>query len=80
MATSSTKSDHGWDFNDIMPEGTNTGDTIKYNATTGLWEVVPAGSASYDEIQLTPKPSSSGGVGTVYYDSDDDHLWVATNL
>ncbi len=31
-----------------------------------------------DEIRLTPKSSSSGPEGTVYYDSDDDHLWVAT--
>ena len=29
-----------------------------------------------DEIRLTPKSSSSGPEGTVYYDSDDDHLYV----
>jgi hypothetical protein len=33
-----------------------------------------------DEINLVPKTSSSGARGTVYFDSDDDHLWVGTNL
>jgi len=32
----------------------------------------------YGEIYLTPKPSSTGPRGTVYFDSDDDHLWAAT--
>jgi len=30
------------------------------------------------EIRLTPKASSSGAEGTIFYDSDDDHVWVAT--
>jgi hypothetical protein len=30
------------------------------------------------EIRLTPKESSSGPEGTIYYDSDDDHVYVAT--
>ena len=32
----------------------------------------------YSEITLTPKASSSGAEGTIYYDSDDDHVYVAT--
>lgn len=35
-------------------------------------------SAAVSEIKLIPKTSSSGPEGTVYYDSDDDHLYVAT--
>jgi hypothetical protein len=34
----------------------------------------------YGEIYLTPKPSSTGPRGTVFFDSDDDHLWAATEL
>ena len=30
------------------------------------------------EITLTPKASSSGAEGTLFYDSDDDHVYVAT--
>lgn len=34
--------------------------------------------AHVGEITLTPKASSSGPEGTMFYDSDDDHVWVAT--
>ena len=30
------------------------------------------------EIHLTPKTSSTGAEGTMFYDSDDDHVYVAT--
>ena len=30
------------------------------------------------EIRLTPKASSTGAEGTIFYDSDDDHIWVGT--
>lgn len=29
-------------------------------------------------IRLTPRVSSSGAEGTIFYDSDDDHVYVAT--
>lgn len=32
----------------------------------------------HSEIKFTPKASSTGAEGTVFYDSDDDHLYVAT--
>jgi hypothetical protein len=32
----------------------------------------------HDEIQLTPKASSTGPEGTVFYNSGDDHLYVGT--
>lgn len=37
-----------------------------------------AGGSPFDEILLTPKASSSGAEGTLFYDSDDDHVYVAT--
>jgi len=36
------------------------------------------GSRAANEIRLTPKISSTGPEGTIFYDSDDDHIWVAT--
>lgn len=30
------------------------------------------------EVHLTPKVSSTGAEGTMFYDSDDDHVYVAT--
>ena len=35
-------------------------------------------SSSPSEINLTPKAFSTGPEGTIYYDSDDNHIWVAT--
>jgi hypothetical protein len=42
---------------------------------TKLESVVPVNG----EICLTPKASSTGAEGTMFYDSDDDHVWVATS-
>jgi len=42
-------------------------------------EVVSAVEANaLSEIRLTPKASSSGAEGTIFYDSDDDHVYVGT--
>ena len=30
------------------------------------------------EIRLVPKPASTGPEGTIFYDSDDNHVYVAT--
>jgi hypothetical protein len=62
-----------------FPDGLNTGDIVRWNAVASAWEVV-AEPFEFTEIKLTPKATSTGGVGTVFYDSDDDHVWVATNL
>lgn len=35
-------------------------------------------SNEFDEIRLIPKMSSTGLRGTVFFCSEDDHLWVAT--
>ena len=36
------------------------------------------GTRAANEIRLTPKVSSSGPEGTIFYDSDDDHVYVGT--
>jgi len=36
------------------------------------------GIATSGEVRLTPKSSSSGPEGTMFYDSDDDHVYVGT--
>lgn len=41
-------------------------------------DITVSGGSPFSEILLTPKASSSGAEGTVYYDSDDDHLYVGT--
>ena len=33
---------------------------------------------TFGEIKLIPKTSSSGAEGTIFYDSDDNHIYVAT--
>lgn len=40
--------------------------------------LLATGARVADEIRLNPKASSSGPEGTVYYDSDDDHIYVGT--
>jgi len=36
------------------------------------------GTREASEIRLTPKASSSGPEGTIFYDSDDDYVYVGT--
>jgi len=53
------------------------GKTIQVLDTLG--EILTTeGRLADGELKLTPKPSSSGAEGTVFYDSDDDHVYVAT--
>lgn len=40
--------------------------------------VLADGTRAINELYLTPKVSSTGAEGTMFYDSDDDHVWVAT--
>jgi hypothetical protein len=37
-------------------------------------------NATVPELRLTPKTSSTGAEGTMFYDSDDDHVYVATQV
>ena len=40
--------------------------------------VLADGSRPMAELTLTPKASSSGAEGTIFYDEDDDHIYVGT--
>lgn len=62
-----------------LPTGTNTGDIIRWDDSgAGAWDVV-AEPFVLDEIVLTPKASSASTVeGTVFYNSDDNSIYVAT--
>jgi len=44
--------------------------------------IVTIGTPNDGEVHLTPKTTpanvAGGPEGTMYYDSDDDHVWVAT--
>jgi hypothetical protein len=42
-------------------------------------EIAGSGAGSeFDEIRLVPKASSTGAEGTMFYDEDDDHVYVGT--
>lgn len=47
------------------------------DAVTGTKTLAELGGA-VSEINLTPKTSSSGPEGTIFYNSNDDHVYVGT--
>lgn len=59
---------------------------VDHGELTGLGDddhsqyLLANGSRQASEIRLTPKPSSSGPEGTIFYASADDHVYVATEL
>lgn len=71
--------------------GIEQGDLVYVNAS-GDWVRLPHGTLGQPlvtggadanpswgtEITLTPKTSSSGPEGTMFYSSDDDHVYVGT--
>lgn len=59
--------------------GTNNGDILRWNSVTSQWEVVSEPFV-FDEIQLTPKASSTGPEGTVYFCSLDKYIYVAVDF
>lgn len=60
------------------PQGTNTGDIIRFNATTGYWESC-AQPFEFTQIILTPRASPVSDVeGAIYYKSTDNGVYVAT--
>lgn len=64
---------------DLDPVG-GSGDMLKsvYD-TNGDGIVDQAASLENGELVLTPKAAAVGGAeGTIFYDSDDDHVYVAT--
>lgn len=73
-----------------FPRGVLSGDLLQYNAETEEWERVAKDDILGDaglpivatpndgEVHLTPKASSSGAEGTMFYNDADDHVYVAT--
>lgn len=49
---------------------------INYNGSSTT--IDPTGGSPFDEILLTPKASSSGARGTIFFADHDDHLYVGT--
>jgi hypothetical protein len=62
-----------------LPAGIAEGDIIRWNATGGVWEVVSE-PFEFSEIVLTPKASSSGAEGTIFYCSGDKSVYVGVQL
>jgi hypothetical protein len=58
------------DYNLLRQDGTRP--------LTGNLDLDDHNLANVGEIHLTPKASSTGAEGTIYYDSDDDSVYVAT--
>ena len=60
------------------------GGVTDHGGLTGLLDddhtqyLLATGIRAASEIRLTPKTSSSGPEGTIFYDSDDDHVYVGT--
>jgi hypothetical protein len=59
-----------------VPNGVNAGDILRWDSVGGGWEVVEE-PFIFDEVQLTPKASSTGPEGTVFFCSGDKYLYVA---
>jgi len=66
-------------------DGQTANDMLYYNGTswiratpTTIVALFASLAAEFSELKLTPKASSTGAEGTVFYDSDDDHLYVGT--
>lgn len=52
--------------------------TDAVTGTKTLAQLAIGSTGEFGEILLTPKASSTGAEGTVFYDSDDDHVYVGT--
>ena len=60
-----------------VDNGVNTGDILRWNVITSKWEAKTE-PLIFDEINLKPKASSTGAEGTMFYCSDDNYVYVAT--
>ena len=60
------------------PEGSTTGDIIRWNATTEAWEVATE-PLEFTEIILTPASSApSDAEGGIFYKSSDNSIYIGT--
>lgn len=58
------------------PEGSATGDIIRWNATSGAWESA-AEPLSFKQINLTPAASAlSDDEGGMFYKSSDNSVYI----
>ena len=63
-----------------MPDGTNTGDLIRYNAVSGEWEA-EAEPSTFKGFVLTPALASLVEVeGAVFYSSTDKAILICTEV
>ena len=63
-----------------LPAGTNTGDIIRYNATTGAWET-KAEPFAFRGIVLTPALAALVNTeGAMYYNSTQKAVLVCTDI
>jgi len=66
------------DLSDVDATAPSTGDILRWNGATSYWEATSEPFA-ITQINFTPTatpPSSTEG--GMYYDSDDDHIYVGT--
>lgn len=62
---------------DVFLTGEVTGDVLRWNSVTQLWEAAHE-PLEFTEIRLTPKSSSTGAEGTIFYNGDDNSVYVGT--
>jgi hypothetical protein len=70
--------DTDFTFNPIS-DGDNTGDIIRWNATTEAWES-SAEPLDFTQINLTPQAAAvEDAEGGMYYKSSDNSVYICTN-
>jgi len=68
------------DLGNVDAAAPSTGDALLYNEVTSKWES-NSQPWSVSQINLTPQASPpSDAEGGIYYNSDDDHLYVGTEV
>ena len=73
-----------WEATDTHEaDGQTANDMLYFNGTswiratpTTIAALFSALGVEFSEVKLTPKASSTGAEGTMFYDSDDNHVYV----
>jgi hypothetical protein len=62
-----------------IPDGTNTGDIVRWNATTGAWESC-AEPFDFQQLNLIPAAAPTEDVeGGLFYKSTDKGIYICTD-
>ena len=62
-----------------IPDGTNTGDIVRWNAGTSAWEA-KVEPLDFTQINLTPTSAAIDDVkGGMYYSNVNDSIYVCTS-